>query len=74
MATTLRFRLRLSRDEAMRYYQGSATSVVVRAENGQRLQFPAEHIRRFIDQHGVNGVFIISFDNDNKLIGLKRIG
>jgi len=74
MATTLHFRLQLSRDEAMRYYQGKATKVVVRAENGQRVQFPAENIRPFIDQNGVDGVFSISFDDDNKMIGLKRIG
>jgi len=74
VATTLRFRLNISREESLRYYQGTATSVVVRAENGQRLQFPAEHIRQFIDQKGVQGIFSISFDNDNKLVGLKRIG
>jgi hypothetical protein len=74
MATTLRFSLHISRDEVLRYYQGSASSVIVRAENGQRLQFPAEHIRPFIDQHGVQGLFSISFDNDNKLIGIKRLG
>jgi len=73
MATTLRFSLHISREEALRYYQGSANSVVVGAENGQRLQFPAEHIRPFIDQHGVQGTFSISYDNDNKLIGIKRL-
>lgn len=74
MATTLRFSLDISREEALRYYQGSANSVVVSAENGQRLQFPAEHIRPFIDQKGVQGLFSISFDNDNKLTEIKRLG
>lgn len=74
MATTLRFSLDISREEALRYYQGSAISVVVSAENGQRLQFPAEHIRPFIDQKGVQGIFSISFDNDNKLTEIKRLG
>jgi uncharacterized protein DUF2835 len=73
MATTLRFSLHISQEEVLRYYQGSANSVVVRAENGQRLQFPAEHIRPFIDQNGVQGTFSISYDNDNKLIGIKRL-
>lgn len=73
MTTSLRFRLKLSKDEALRYYQGTATSVIVRAENGQRLQFPAEHIRPFIEQNGVDGIFKISYDNDNKLIGIKRL-
>jgi uncharacterized protein DUF2835 len=73
MATTLRFSLHISREEVLRYYQGSASSVIVSAENGQRLQFPAEHIRPFIEQDGVQGTFSISYDNDNKLIGIKRL-
>jgi len=73
MAKTLRFRLNITRDEILRYYHGTAKNVIVRAENGQRLQFPAENIRQFIDHLGVNGVFAISFNDDNKLIGLQRI-
>jgi hypothetical protein len=73
MAKTLRFKLNISREEAMRYYQGSARNVIVHAENGQRLQFPAEHIRQFIDHLGVNGVFAISFSDDNRLLGLERL-
>jgi hypothetical protein len=73
MARELRFRLTLTRDQAMLYYQGAAKAIVVTAENGQRIQFPAEHIRPFIDHLGVNGVFKIEFDANNKLLGLKRI-
>ena len=73
MATELHFRLNLTQEQALRYYQGSARAVVVRAENGQRVQFPAEHIRPFIDQDGVQGYFSIQFDDDQKLIGLKRL-
>jgi len=73
MAKTLHFRLTIPRDEVMRYYHGIARNVFVQAENGQRLQFPAEHIRQFIDHNGVNGLFSISFSDDNKLIDLQRI-
>jgi hypothetical protein len=73
MATELRFSLDLPADQALRYYQGSARYVVVRAENGQRLQFPAEHIRPFIGQDGVTGRFSIQFDDNNKLLAIKRL-
>lgn len=73
MATTLRFSLNISRAETLRYYKGSARFVRVRASNGQRIQFPAESIRPFIDQNGVKGIFSIRFDNNNKLVGLERI-
>jgi len=71
--TELRFRLHLSRNEALRYYRGEATTVIVRAETGQTLSFPAQHIRPFIDVLGVNGVFKISFDNNNKLQSIQRL-
>ena len=73
MTVELHFRLDLPPEEALRYYQGNARFVVVTAENGQRIQFPAEHIRPFIDQSGVQGYFSIQFDSNNKLLGLKRV-
>ena len=73
MAIKLRFRLNLPPEEALRYYQGNARFVIVTAESGQRIQFPAEHIRPFIDQSGVQGYFSIQFDDNNKLLELRRI-
>lgn len=73
MATTLRFSLNISRAEALRYYKGSARFVRVRASNGQRIQFPAEHIRPFINESGVKGHFVISFDDNHKMIGVKQL-
>ncbi len=58
----------------MRYYRGEALAVFVVTDSGQSLQFPALHIRRFIDQHGINGRFQISFDANNKLKAIERIG
>lgn len=71
--TELRFRLNLPREEALRYYQGQASTVIVRAHTGQTISFPAQHIRPFIDARGVNGVFCIRFDSNNKLQSLERI-
>ena len=73
MTIELQFRLDLPPDEALRYYQGKARVVVVIADNGQQIQFPAEHIRPFIEQSGVQGYFSIQFDDDNKLLDLRRI-
>jgi hypothetical protein len=63
----------ISAEEANRYYSGTARFVVVTAENGQKLQFPARHIRPFINQLGVSGLFSIQFDDDNKLIALEKL-
>jgi len=66
--------MRVGRDEAMRYYRGEALAVRVVTESGQSLQFPALHIRRFINQQGINGRFQISFDTNNKLKSIEKIG
>lgn len=71
--TRLRFRMNLNAQQALRYYQGMARTVIVTAETGQKLSFPAEHIRQFVDSSGVNGLFSIEFDDNNKLIGIKRL-
>lgn len=73
MASELHFYMNINREQALCYYQGTARAVVVTTTTGQKLQFPAEHIRSFIDQNGISGLFSIQFDNSHKLIGLKRI-
>jgi hypothetical protein len=71
--TKVRFKLDIDKTEALRYYQGHARFVIVTAENGQRLQFLAKHIRAFIEPDGLHGDFSITFDSNNKLIEIKRI-
>jgi hypothetical protein len=73
MATKLYFSLNISRDEALRFYQGLAKVVIVTAHTGQKIQFPAEHIRPFIDQNGIQGQFCMQIDSSNKLMELNRI-
>lgn len=73
MTTELRFHMDMSREQALRYYQGTASAVIVMSDDGQKIQFPAQHIRPFIDQDGIHGHFSIRFDANNKLIGLQRV-
>jgi transposase InsO family protein len=69
----LYFNLNISREQALRYYQGTARTIIVTVNTGQKVQFPAEHIRPFIEQNGIQGQFSIQFNKDNKLIGLNRV-
>jgi hypothetical protein len=49
--------LAISADEFLRLYQGSARAVIVRARNGQTVQFPANALTRFVLHDGVHGSF-----------------
>ena len=69
-----RFRLAISAEEYLAYYQGAANQVVTTAANGLRLQFPADSLRSFVTREGVHGVFVLRVDENNKLQAIERVG
>jgi hypothetical protein len=70
----IRFRLAISADDYLAYYQGVARAVLVRAEDGRRVRFPAGALQPFVSHQGVHGLFELCFDAGNKLTELRRIG
>ncbi len=72
MAET-RFRLAIPAEKYLAYYAGAAKAVIVRASDGRRIQFPAEHLRPFVTHQGVYGEFVLVYDANNRLQSLKRV-
>ena len=70
----IRFRLAITTDDYLAYYKGRARAVRVRSEDGHRVEFPANSLRRYLTHQGIYGLFEIRFDDNHKLIGLDRIG
>ena len=70
----IRFRLAISAEDYLAYYQGGATEVVTRSDDNRVIRFPANAIRQFVTHGGISGHFEISFDENNKLIAIQRIG
>jgi hypothetical protein len=70
----IRFRLAISSDDYLAYYQGVARAVLVRAEDGRRIRFPAGALQPFVSHQGIHGLFELRFDAQHKLMGLQRIG
>ncbi|AFJ01327.1 Protein of unknown function (DUF2835) [Methylophaga frappieri] len=73
MDNRLTLKLAIDTKEAMRYYRGEVLAVWAVAENGQSVQFPASHLRQYIDQQGVHGRFSLVFDSQFKLRKLERL-
>jgi len=69
-----RFRIALSAERYLAYYQGVARGVVVTADDGTRVEFPAHELRPFVTRDGVYGRFVLRVDADNKLQSLRRLG
>jgi hypothetical protein len=71
--SSIKFRIALSADAFLRYYQGSARAVIVRAEDGRRIQLPAANLRPFLLRDGINGAFELTLDENNKLINIRKL-
>ena len=70
--TEIRFYLQLSTEQYKRYYQGAAKTIIVTAEDGRRLQFPAAAMQKFLTHDGISGTFVLRFDANHKLLGVDR--
>lgn len=70
----VRFRLDISPESYLAYYQGVARSVVVTGRDGRRLQFPADRLRPFVTHEGVRGEFELEFDASHKFVAMRRVG
>jgi hypothetical protein len=67
------FQLRISPEEYLNYYRGIVRHVVVRAENGKTVQFPASLLQRFITPEGIHGRFALNCDQDHKHPELQKL-
>ncbi|NVK24357.1 MAG: DUF2835 domain-containing protein [Gammaproteobacteria bacterium] len=73
MSKVFRFRLNLTYRECQQYYQGDFSAIQVVAHTGQTVQFPAEHIRQFVTASGVQGMFEMEVDHQNRFRQLRKL-
>ena len=66
------FNINISYDDFLPYYQGKVTTIVVMSTQGQRIQFPAMHIRKYLLSTGIKGLFCMQTEN-NKFLLLEKI-
>ncbi len=71
--SSIRFRLAISAEEYLAYYQGSAQVVVARSDDNRIIRFPASAIRKFVTHDGIYGSFEISFDENNRIIAIQPV-
>ncbi|MFT4726602.1 MAG: hypothetical protein ACI9UN_001097 [Granulosicoccus sp.] len=67
------FTLDISATEYQACYRGVGHVVVTPTEDGKRLQFPANELRKFVSHTGIQGRFEITFSSDNKLLDLRKV-
>lgn len=60
----------LSAEEFLKVYRGSANRVFIRSREGRSVSLPARHLQPFLTHEGVHGSFILTFDQNGKMISL----
>ena len=73
-ARSLCVRLSIPADRMLAYYRNDAEQVLATAIDGRTVQFPAATLRPFVTHAGVNGLFEIAFDENSRLIAMRRVG
>ncbi|KAB7622973.1 DUF2835 family protein [Alkalilimnicola sp. S0819] len=72
MLNEVRFGLRISAEEYLRYYRGQARDALVTATDGRKVRFPAAALRRHVTREGISGFFVLRYDNRGKFHSLER--
>lgn len=73
MSQRVRFVIDIPAEQILAYYEGTARRVSVQADDGRRIEFPADKLRPFLDHAGVRGVFELEFDEWHRFVALHRI-
>lgn len=66
-------KLNISAEQFLSYYRGNARNVIAKSMDGKTIQFPVEILRPFVTHSGISGVFIIRYDDNNKLVDIEKI-
>lgn len=66
------FTLNVSSEDYLPYYQGRVHSIIVRTEQGLKVEFPAMHLRKHLTRQGINGRFCLETRN-NKFLSLEKL-
>jgi hypothetical protein len=67
------FYLRITADQYLDYYRGTARHVVVRCTTGQNVQFPASLLQQYVTPDGISGHFALHCDEHHRHSRLERL-
>jgi predicted flavoprotein YhiN len=70
----INFNIKISPSELEKYYAGTAKVISVVANNGQRLQFPANLMLPYVSHYGISGEFVLDYSSSGKARSLTKVG
>lgn len=68
-----RFRVKLTPEQVLAFYQGNVKSVLVLTEQNLKLQIDLIHFKPFFSYTGLDGYFELATSNTGQFLQLKKI-
>ena len=70
---TLKFSLRITKDQYLAYYTGAVKDIITRGHDGRTIRFPAKILQPFVTHDGVAGTFELKTDENNRFKEIRRV-
>lgn len=70
---SVEFHLVIGPEDWLDYYRHPAASVLVTADDGRRVRFPARLLHRHATREGIQGRFRLLYDGAGRQRGLERL-
>lgn len=70
---TFYFTLSLKYDLCERLYVPGINSVIIKDDNGKRIQLPVRNLRPHVSPIGIKGRFRLMIDENNKIMSFEKI-
>lgn len=67
------FPVEIGPEDWLDYYRHPAASVLVTADDGRHVRFPARLLHRHATREGIRGRFRLLYDGDGRQRGLERL-
>lgn len=65
--------LNISRDEWLKIYRGQTNLVYAKTRDGRSIQFPANILSQYTTHFGIQGSFVIYFDDNGKFQSIFKL-
>lgn len=65
--------LKIDREEWLRLYRGETRTVFARTRDGRSVQFPANILNPYVLHGGIEGSFLIQFDDAGKFQSIAKV-
>lgn len=73
MTAESRFALDLSYAQFESVYRGNTRYIQVVDNNGKQVRFSATHLRPYLTRNGVQGHFVLRYDDNHKFRSLEKV-